>query len=75
MVEDEEEEIIKEEEGVLRIEEASSVNIIKRMNTMNLNVELVKKSELNKWRANYSEESLEDTKNSTFFTCNLEECP
>lgn len=48
MVEDEEEEIIKEEEGVLRIEEASSVNIIKRMNTMNLNVELVKKSELNK---------------------------
>ena len=48
MVEDEEEEIIKEEEGVLRIEEASSVNIIKCMNTMNLNVELVKKSELNK---------------------------
>ena len=42
---------------------------------MNLNVELVKKSDLNKSRANYSEESLEDTKNSTFFTCNLEEYP
>ena len=39
MAEDEEEEIPKDEEELIRIEEASSTNIVKDMDTMNLSVE------------------------------------
>ena len=39
MAEDEEEKILEDEEEILRIKEASSKNIVKDMDTMNLRVD------------------------------------